>query len=42
MRAFTMFDVSAAWTLFRKLEESCPLLPMVKASTRDIKKIPTA
>ena len=42
MSALTMFEVSAAWTLFRKLEESFPVLPIVKARTSEIKKIPTA
>jgi hypothetical protein len=37
-----MFEVSAAWTLFRKLEALFPVLPIVKASTRETRKMPTA
>ena len=42
MSAFTMFEVSAACTLFRKLEASCPVLPIVSASSNETRKMPIA
>ncbi len=38
----TMFWVSAERTLFRKLEASWPVLPMVSARISDTRKMPTA
>jgi hypothetical protein len=40
--AEAMFVVPAAFTLFTKLLASRPLLPIVKARMREIKKIPIA
>ena len=37
-----MFEVSAEWTLLRKLLASWPVLPMVRARSREMRKMPTA
>jgi hypothetical protein len=41
-RVETMLEASAAWMLFTKLEASWPLLPMVRARIREIRKMPIA